>query len=87
MIKIGISACLTGQEVRFDKSHKRSSFCMDEFSKFVSYVSYCLEMVVGLLMLRPTVRQVRDEDVIKVCCFDGSMDITESLTEFGKKSR
>jgi uncharacterized protein YbbK (DUF523 family) len=29
-IRIGISACLLGQEVRFDGGHKRDAFLMDE---------------------------------------------------------
>ena len=32
-IKIGISACLAGEKVRFDTGHKRSNFCMDELAK------------------------------------------------------
>ena len=32
-ITLGISACLLGQEVRFDRSHKKSSFCVNELGK------------------------------------------------------
>lgn len=84
-IKIGISACLTGQQVRFDKSHKRSNFCMDELSKFVSFVPFCPEMAVGLPVPRPTVRQVQAGDVIKVCRPDGTMDVSDDLQEYGKQ--
>lgn len=84
-IKIGISACLTGQEVRFDKSHKRSNFCMDDLSKFVKYVPFCPEMAVGLPVPRPTIRQIQAGDVIKVSRPDGSMDVAEALQEYGKK--
>jgi len=84
-IKIGISACLTGQEVRFDRSHKRSNFCMDDLSKFVSFVPYCPEVAVGLPVPRPTIRQVQADDVIKVCRPDGSMDVSDALKEYGEK--
>lgn len=84
-IKIGISACLTGQQVRFDKSHKRSNFCMDDLSKFVKYVPFCPEMAVGLPVPRPTIRQIQAGDVIKVSRPDGSMDVAEALQEYGKK--
>ncbi len=84
-IKIGISACLTGQEVRFDRSHKRSNFCMDELSNFVSFVPYCPEVAVGLPVPRPTVRQVKQDDIIKVCRPDGSMDVSQELKEFGEQ--
>lgn len=84
-IKIGISACLTGQEVRFDKSHKRSAFCMDALSEFVQYQPFCPEVAVGLPVPRPTIRQIKEDDVIKVSRPDGTMDVTEALTEYGKK--
>lgn len=84
-IKIGISACLTGQEVRFDRSHKRSNFCMDDLSKFVKYVPFCPEVAVGLPVPRPTVRQVQAGDVIKVCRPDGSMDVSDALQQYGQK--
>ena len=84
-IKIGISACLTGQQVRFDKSHKRSNFCMDEFSKFVSYQPFCPEVAVGLPVPRPTVRQIKHDDIIRVSRPDGSQDVTEALIAYGKK--
>jgi uncharacterized protein YbgA (DUF1722 family)/uncharacterized protein YbbK (DUF523 family) len=84
-IKIGISACLTGQQVRFDKSHKRSNFCMDDLSKFVKYVPFCPEVAVGLPVPRPTIRQIQAGDVIKVSRPDGSMDVAEALQEYGKK--
>lgn len=84
-IKIGISACLTGQQVRFDKSHKRSNFCMDELSNFVSYVPFCPEVAVGLPVPRPTVRQIKQDDLIKVSRPDGSMDVSEALRQYGEK--
>ncbi|WP_440056483.1 YbgA family protein (plasmid) [Pseudoalteromonas sp. T1lg65] len=83
-IKIGISACLAGDKVRFDKGHKRSNFCMDEFANHVEYVRFCPEVAVGLPIPRPTIRQVRVGDTIKVCRPDGSNDVAPQLTEYGK---
>lgn len=34
-IKIGISACLAGEKVRFDSGHKKSNFCMDELANML----------------------------------------------------
>lgn len=36
-IKVGISACLLGQEVRFDGGHKRSSFCERDLGAHFDY--------------------------------------------------
>jgi uncharacterized protein YbgA (DUF1722 family)/uncharacterized protein YbbK (DUF523 family) len=84
-LKIGISACLAGQEVRFDKSHKRSNFCMDVLTEFVDFQPFCPEMAVGLPTPRPTVRQIQKNDIITVSRPDGSGDITEALQAYGKK--
>ncbi|WP_026029522.1 YbgA family protein [Vibrio genomosp. F10] len=82
-LQIGISACVTGQEVRYDKSHKRSYFCMEELSEFADFKPVCPEVAVGLPIPRPTIRQISKGDVITVSRPDGTSDVTEALTEFG----
>jgi uncharacterized protein YbbK (DUF523 family) len=47
-IRIGISACLLGQKVRFDGGHKRSDFLVDVFGSFVEFVAVCPEVEAGL---------------------------------------
>ncbi|MGO2075236.1 MAG: YbgA family protein [Pseudoalteromonas sp.] len=84
-IKIGISACLAGEKVRFDSGHKKSNFCMDELAKHVDYKRFCPEVAVGLPIPRPTIRQVKVGDTIKVCRPDGTGDVGPKLTEYGKK--
>lgn len=84
-IKIGISACLSGEKVRFDSGHKRSNFCMDELARHVQYVPFCPEVAIGLPIPRPTIRQVRKGDVITVCRPDGTGDVGDKLTEYGQR--
>ncbi|NOU50322.1 DUF1722 domain-containing protein [Pseudoalteromonas sp. JBTF-M23] len=84
-IRIGISACLAGDKVRFDTGHKRSNFCMDELAQHVEYVKFCPEVAVGLPIPRPTIRQVKVGDTIKVCRPDGTGDVGPKLTQYGKK--
>jgi len=84
-IKIGISACLIGQKVRFDASNKPSRFCIDELGDHVEYESFCPEVAIGLPIPRPTIRQIKKDDVITVARPDGSGDVTEALQAYGKK--
>lgn len=84
-IKIGISACLAGDKVRFDSGHKRSNFCMDELGNHVEYQKFCPEVAVGLPIPRATIRQVKVDGLIKVCRPDGSNDVGAKLTEYGQK--
>jgi uncharacterized protein YbgA (DUF1722 family)/uncharacterized protein YbbK (DUF523 family) len=84
-LHIGISACLVGEKVRFDASNKPSNFCIHELGKHVTYKSFCPEVAIGLPIPRPTIRQIRHDDVIHVSQRDGSGDVTDALKEYGKK--
>jgi len=84
-ILIGISACLVGEEVRFDASSKTSNFCVAELGQHVRYKAFCPEVAVGLPVPRPTIRQIQKDNIIHVSRPDGSGDITEALQAYGKK--
>ncbi|MBW3696894.1 DUF1722 domain-containing protein [Vibrio sp. T187] len=84
-LKIGISACVLGQKVRFDGGHKRSGFCTEELQEFADFKPICPEVGVGLPVPRPTIRQIKTGDVITVSRPDGTGDVTQALTDFGKK--
>ncbi|MCG9697085.1 DUF523 and DUF1722 domain-containing protein [Shewanella sp. Isolate11] len=85
-LKIGISACVVGQEVRFDRGHKRSSFCMEQLSDFVEFKPVCPEVAIGLPIPRASIRQIINNGVITVSRPDGSGDVTDKLTRFGQES-
>ena len=56
--KLGISACLLGQAVRFDGGHKQDLFLINTFGQFVDWVSTCPEIEVGMGLPRESVRLV-----------------------------
>ena len=60
--RIGISACLLGDEVRFDGGHKRDPFLTDVLSPHVEWVRVCPEVEVGMGTPREALRLVRDRD-------------------------
>ena len=60
-IKIGISACLLGEKVRFDGGHKRDAYITDILGPFVTFVPVCPEVELGLGTPRETLRLVRLE--------------------------
>jgi len=82
---IGISACLIGEKVRFDASNKPSNFCINDLGHHVTYKSFCPEVAVGLPIPRPTIRQIKHGEIIRVSCKDGSQDVTEELKIYGEK--
>lgn len=59
LLRIGVSACLLGAKVRFDGQHKRDAFLTDGLAPFVTWVSVCPEVEVGMGIPRPPVRLVR----------------------------
>lgn len=82
---IGISACLIGEKVRFDASNKPSNFCIKELGQHVTYKSFCPEVAIGLPIPRPTIRQIKKDDVIRVSRPDGTGDVTDALKAYGQK--
>ena len=60
-VKIGISACLLGEEVRFDGGHKRDRFLTDMLGPHVEWVPVCPEVEMGLGTPRESMRLVAAE--------------------------
>jgi len=84
-LTIGISACVMGEKVRYDTGHKRSQFCTEELSEFANFKAFCPEVAIGLPIPRPTIRQIIRDNIITVSRPDGSGDVTEQLTAYGKQ--
>lgn len=58
-IRIGISACLLGEEVRYNGGHKRDAFLADTFGRYVEWVPVCPEVELGMGTPRPPIRLER----------------------------
>jgi len=58
-IRIGISACLLGEKVRYDGGHKRDAFLVETLGRYVEWVPVCPEVEMGLGTPRETLRLVR----------------------------
>lgn len=56
--RIGISACLLGQPVRFDTGHKRDPFLVETFGAHVEWVPVCPEVEAGFGTPRESMRLV-----------------------------
>jgi uncharacterized protein YbgA (DUF1722 family)/uncharacterized protein YbbK (DUF523 family) len=85
-IKVGISSCLAGQEVRFDGGHKQSKYCQQVLANHFDFEPICPEMAIGLGTPRRAIRLIKDEDIIRVVASDGSFDVTEKLNDFSQKT-
>lgn len=85
-IPVGISACLTGQEVRFDGGHKQSRYCLKVLSEFFEYQPFCPEVAIGMTVPREPIRLVGDAANPRVLGVkDSSIDVTEPLQQYAEK--
>lgn len=55
-IKVGISACLLGDNVRYNGGHTQSKFCMNSLTQYFNFRKYCPEVASGFGIPRPTLR-------------------------------
>lgn len=83
-IRIGVSSCLLGREVRYDGGHKRSSFIVDVLGPFVEFVPVCPEVELGLGTPRETLRLYRREGDIRLVMANGE-DHTEGMRRYSKR--
>jgi uncharacterized protein YbgA (DUF1722 family)/uncharacterized protein YbbK (DUF523 family) len=83
-LRIGISACLLGQQVRFDGGHKRDSFLTGTFGRFVEWVPVCPEVECGLGTPREAMRLVRHEDEMRLITVKTRIDLTGTLQRFSR---
>lgn len=83
-IRVGISACLLGQEVRFDGGHKRDVFLTETFGRFVEWVPVCPEVECGLGTPRESMRLVRLEQGARLLTVKSGIDVTRQMERFSR---
>lgn len=79
---LGISACLTGEEVRFDGGHKRSRFLTEVLSEYVDWIPMCPEVQAGLGVPRETFRLATglgDSPGVRMIGNRSDRDVTEFM--------
>src|SRR5678815_5593806 len=78
-IRVGISACLLGEQVRFDGGHKRDAFLTETFGRFVEWVPVCPEVECGLGTPREAMRLVRVEQSVRLLTVKTGTDLTSRM--------
>ena len=84
-IKVGISACLLGNEVRYDGGHKRDTFLADTFGRFVEWVPICPEVECGLGTPREAMRLVRVGNDVRMITVKTRTDLTARMETFARR--
>ncbi len=85
-IRIGVSACLLGQEVRFDGGHKRNDFLTGTLGDFVEFVAVCPEVDIGLGIPRESLRLVRDDSgAVRMIANKSGADVTDAMSAYAER--
>lgn len=84
--RIAISACLAGQEVRFNGGHKNSDLCDRLLGEYFDWVPVCPEVAIGLGIPREAIRMVGDPDAPQVVgSRNESVDYGPALRSYGEQ--
>ena len=84
-LRIGISACLLGEKVRYDGGHKRDNYLVETFGRYVEWVPVCPEVEMGLSTPRETLRLVRIGNDVHMVMPKTGADHTEAMRTFAAR--
>jgi len=84
-IRIGISACLLGQPVRFDGSHKHDHYLTNTLSEYLDFVPVCPEVESGFSVPRETLRLVGDPEAPRLITSRTNIDHTDRMLSWAEK--
>lgn len=84
-IRIGISSCLVGQEVRYDGGHKHDEYITETLGKIFEFVPFCPEVAIGMGVPRPPIRLVKTGGEVQARGVDDpSRDVTARLMTYAE---
>jgi uncharacterized protein YbbK (DUF523 family) len=84
-LRLGISACLLGQEVRYDGRHKRDPALLEALAPLVEWVPVCPELELGLGVPREPIRLVGDAGAPRLLGERSGTDHTDAMRRFAER--
>lgn len=84
-IRLGISTCLLGENVRYDGGHKLDRFLTDTLGQYVDYVPVCPEVECGLPIPRESMHLEGDPESPRLVTSRTKQDMTERMVDWAKK--
>lgn len=84
-LRLGISACLLGEKVRYDGQHKRDAFLVDTLGAYVNYVPVCPEVECGLPVPREAMRLVGDVAHPRLTTIRTQRDLTDPMLSWAAR--
>jgi uncharacterized protein YbgA (DUF1722 family)/uncharacterized protein YbbK (DUF523 family) len=84
-IKLGISACLLGENVRYDGGHKLDKFIKETLGQYVEYVAVCPEVECGLGIPRESMHLEGETDAPRLVTTRTKVDLTRRMVNWAQK--
>ena len=84
-VRVGVSSCLLGEEVRYDGGHKRDRFLTDELAPFVEWVPVCPEAELGMGVPREAVQLRRQGARIHMLGVKSGRDWTDAMEAYAAR--
>jgi uncharacterized protein YbgA (DUF1722 family)/uncharacterized protein YbbK (DUF523 family) len=86
-IRIGVSACLIGERVRYDGADKRDAFITETLGAVFDWVPICPEVAIGMGVPRLPIRLVGDIGAPQALGVDEpGLDVTAALNAYGRRA-
>lgn len=83
-VRVGVSSCLMGQNVRVNGGHCRDRWLTDTLRRYVRFVPVCPEVEMGMPSPRPPMRLVRSEGAPRLVMTEGGEDRTDEMEAFAR---
>lgn len=83
-IRIGISSCLLGEEVRYHGGHSLDRFLRDTLGRYVEYVPVCPEVEAGFSTPREPFRLVGQPENPRFITVKTQVDYTDRMTKWSR---
>jgi uncharacterized protein YbbK (DUF523 family) len=83
-IRIGVSACLLGEKVRYDGGDKRDLYVTETLGRIFEYVSVCPEVDYGLSVPREALRLVGDPASPRLIAIETGADHTGGMRRWAE---
>lgn len=84
-VRIGVSACLLGDAVRYDGGHKRDSALDRALGPWAQWVRVCPEVEAGMGVPRPPVRLEERDGGLRMVDPASGRDHTEPMTRYARR--
>ena len=85
LIRVGISACLTGQEVRYNGAHKKDQTVLDALRERFELVPVCPEIEMGLGVPREPMNLYRTPAGVRMITLQSRVDHTDGMQAYASR--